>query len=79
MRMKIIYLFLGFAFLSLTNVTLTKDKNITIKLLKPLKEIIAGDRIVLQFSSNLDSLPLLYCSTSFGSTLINPVLNENGF
>lgn len=79
MRMKIIYLFLGFAFLSLTNVILTKEKNITIKLLKPLKEIIAGDTIVLQFSSNLDSLPSLYCSTGFGSTLINPILNENGF
>lgn len=77
--MKIIYLFLGFAFLSLTNVILTKEKNITIKLLKPLKEIIAGDRIVLQFTSNLDSLPSLYCSTGYGSTLINPIINENGF
>jgi hypothetical protein len=54
---------------------LTNSKNIT--LLSRQNKFIAGTTIILEFEIENNSKFLLYCSNSYGSTLIAPTLLEN--
>ncbi|MCD8432578.1 hypothetical protein LNJ05_07340 [Tenacibaculum finnmarkense genomovar ulcerans] len=58
-------------------VTLVSTAQNTIKLLTQQKEFIAGDTIHLKFNSNNTKIYQIYCSNSYGSTLINSEINND--
>ena len=51
--------------------------NKTIQLETTQQEFIAGERIMLRFSGTQDASILLYCSNSYGTTLIRPTVKNN--
>ncbi|WP_299683194.1 hypothetical protein [uncultured Dokdonia sp.] len=53
-----------------------KDQGNSIGLLTSQTEFEVGSTVLLQFSSAEAVTPLLYCSNSYGSTVITPVLEE---
>lgn len=76
MRFKQIYILLGFILLSsVTLVEFTGYKNIEYRSTQNTFE--AGETIILQFSSPNNEAPNLYCSHSYGSTVIKPTLKHN--
>ncbi|WCC43893.1 hypothetical protein PJW08_08620 [Tenacibaculum finnmarkense] len=58
-------------------VTLVSTAQNTIKLLTQQKDFIAGDTIHLKFNSNNTKIYQIYCSNSYGSTLLNSEINND--
>ncbi|MCD8416952.1 hypothetical protein J2Q11_05395 [Tenacibaculum finnmarkense genomovar finnmarkense] len=58
-------------------VTFVSTAQNTIILLTQQKEFIAGDSIHLKFNSNNTKIYQIYCSNSYGSTLINSEINND--
>ncbi|KJD32166.1 hypothetical protein PK35_12090 [Tamlana nanhaiensis] len=74
MKLKLIYILL----LSLVSVIFSEaQQNSSIKLLTNTASIPVGEPIVLKFSSSTNLKPLLYCSNSYGSTVLASKLNNN--
>ncbi|WP_425076762.1 hypothetical protein [Psychroserpens sp. S379A] len=59
-----------------TNEKTSSPNNIQIALLTSNKVYTAGDHITLEFASASISKPLLFCSGSYGSTILEPELNN---
>ena len=74
MKRRFIYMYLiGFALL--TSYSVLQTKEVAIKLLTSQNEFAVGSNVTLQFSSSTMK-PLLYCSNSYGSTLLNPTVDN---
>nr|WP_321227086.1 hypothetical protein [uncultured Psychroserpens sp.] len=73
MRLKHIYILL-LGLIVLSSYTAIQDNEITldIKLLTTQTEFEAGSTIVLKFSTSEGISPKLYCSSSYGSTVVRP-------
>ncbi|MFD2916567.1 hypothetical protein [Psychroserpens luteus] len=73
MRLKHIYILL-LGLIVLSSYTTIQDNEITldIKLLTTQTEFEAGSTIVLKFSTSEGIRPKLYCSSSYGSTVVTP-------
>ncbi|WP_158849340.1 hypothetical protein [Algibacter sp. L1A34] len=78
MQLKHIYIFvLGLILLSSFAVVQQNETANKIELLTSQTNYEAGSKIVLKFSTTETSKPLLYCSNSYGSTLVSPNLESN--
>jgi hypothetical protein len=77
MRIKQLYiLLLGLLLLSsATLVEFTEYANI--ELLSKERSFKAGENIILRFSASNNEIPNLYCTHSYGTTVIEPVLKKN--
>lgn len=64
----------------ISTVTIGQHKNQgdRITLVTTQTEFEVGSAVLLQFSSSDTELPLLYCSNSYGSTVITPILEDLG-
>ena len=77
MPLKRIYLsFLCLILLSSFAVVYQNDKPNPIALINDQTDYEVGSTIVLKFSFSKGEKPLLYCSNSYGSTLVNATLNN---
>jgi hypothetical protein len=78
MHNKYTYLLI-FSFIVLSSFTIIQTSVATIefKLLSKQTEFDPGKDIVLKFSTSEESKPLLYCSNSYGATLVSPYLTGN--
>ena len=78
MKFKQNYIFvISLILLSSFTIVQNGEKDSDIKLITTQTNFEVGSRIVLKFSSQGEIKPLLYCSNSYGSTLISPH-NESG-
>lgn len=78
MQQKRTYFFiLGLILLSTFTGIYANNTNAKIKLLTTQTEFVVGTKVVLKFSTAESVEPLLYCSNSYGSTLISPTLVNN--
>lgn len=77
MKIKQVYI-LYFILLMVASKVIAQPNEIakTIKLLTQQVNYEVGDNIVLEFSKTDNTNPLLYCSSSFGSTLISAISNQ---
>lgn len=75
MREKITYLLI-LSFLLLMSFSVLQNKPENIKLISTNTQFEVGNTIVLKFSSPTTTKPLLYCSSSYGSTLLSPIIKE---
>jgi hypothetical protein len=75
MQIKRTYL-LTFGLILLSSFTSIHANTANIKLLTSQTDFIVGTNVVLEFSTTDTVLPMLYCSNSYGSTLINPTLEN---
>ena len=74
-REKFTYLFV-FSFVLLTSFTALQNKEDNIKLLTTQTDFEVGSSVILKFSSSTTK-PVLYCSNSYGSTLVNPIFEDD--
>ncbi len=73
MKFKQNYIFvISLILLSSFTIVQNGEKDSDIKLITTQTNFEVGSRIVLKFSSQGEIKPLLYCSNSYGSTLISP-------
>ena len=78
MKLNFTYLYLfGLILLSSFSNAQQNQTAIKVKLLTIQKDFEVGSSIVLNFSASDNEMPLLYCSNSYGSTLISPILKNN--
>lgn len=78
MKLKRTYLFLlGLILLSSFSVSQQSEKIDPVKLLTTQTDYEAGNAIVLKFSTSETKKPLLYCSNSYGSTLVSAEIKDN--
>jgi hypothetical protein len=78
MQIKRTYFFLlGLILLSSYTVAQDNETDIKIKALMIQTEFEVGTNIVLKFSTSKERKPLLYCSNSYGSTLVSPIFKSN--
>ncbi|MFT5846607.1 MAG: hypothetical protein ACJARX_000849 [Psychroserpens sp.] len=78
MRLKPIYiLLLGLIVLSSFAAIQDSEMRIDTQLLTTQTEFEAGSAIILKFSASEITQPKLYCSSSYGSTLVTPSIQEN--
>ena len=74
MKRRFTYMYLiGFVLLTSFSVLQTKEE--AIKLLTTQTQFEVGNTVMLEFSSSTTK-PMLYCSNSYGSTLINPIVDN---
>ncbi|QDO94532.1 hypothetical protein FNB79_11330 [Formosa sediminum] len=80
MQTKLTYLFLlGVIVLSSFAIIPLKNASVDIKLQTTATDYPVGTHVLLHFTtSNNTEKPLLYCSNSYGSTIIKPTINNNG-
>ena len=79
MQHKHIYIaLLGLILLSSFSVIKQKEVTIDFKLLTTQTEFEAGSTIILKFSASETTKPTLYCSSSYGSTLVSPSVDGDG-
>ena len=78
MKFKITYLLL-IVFVLSSSFILIQDKKSdgSVALLTTKSTFVAGETVLLQFSTNNSKMPLLYYSNSYGATLINAKLKNN--
>ena len=74
-REKFTYLFV-FGFVLLTSFTFLQNKEDNIKLLTTQTDFKVGSSVILKFSSSTTK-SVLYCSNSYGSTLVNPTFEDD--
>ena len=74
-REKFTYLFV-FGFVLLTSFTFLQNKEDNIKLLTTQTDFKVGSSVILKFSSSTTK-SVLYCSNSYGSTLVNPIFEDD--
>ncbi|NNK82165.1 MAG: hypothetical protein HKO92_03475 [Flavobacteriaceae bacterium] len=78
MKLNFTYLYLfGLILLSSISNAQQNQTAIKVKLLTIQKDFEVGSSIVLNFSASENEMPLLYCSNSYGSTLVSPTLKNN--
>jgi len=71
--------YLLIALMFLTSFTLLQEKEVqaSFALVNNVDTYTVNEDIVLQFSTTNNVLPVLYCSNSYGSTLVNPTKHNN--
>ncbi|ULC60342.1 hypothetical protein MBM09_04975 [Flaviramulus sp. BrNp1-15] len=78
MKLKYTYLFfLGLILLSSFTIMKEGERDVDIKLLTAQIDYEVGSRVILKFSTSENVKPLLYCSNSYGSTLVSPTFESN--
>jgi len=78
MKFKYTYIFIiSMVMLSYFTIAQNNKTIVGIKLLTNQTEYEVGSTIILKFSIHKDVKPLLYCSNSYGSTLISPTYKNN--
>lgn len=78
MKLKRTYIFLlGLILLSSFTVVQDNETVNDIKLITIQSDFEVGQTIVLKFSTSETKKPLLYCSNSYGSTLVSPTFESN--
>lgn len=79
MRNKSTYLLLLFGLMLLSSFTVMQNNVVDneFKLITTQTQFEAGHSIVIRISSNQGVKPLLYCSNSYGSTLVTPVFESH--
>jgi len=78
MNYKPTYLFLISIWILSSFSSIIKDEQTAeIKLITTINEFEVGKSITLQFSTNENKRPMLYCSNSYGSTLVTPSFEED--
>ncbi|WP_299886014.1 hypothetical protein [uncultured Lacinutrix sp.] len=70
-------LFFGLILLSSFTLIKQSETALDIKLLTAQTEFKVGSDIELKFSVSQNAKPLLYCSNSYGSTVIDPIIENN--
>ncbi|GAL62017.1 hypothetical protein [Algibacter lectus] len=75
MQLKRTYLFI-LGLILLSSFTSIHSNTASIKLLTSQTDYIVGTNVVLEFSTTDAVQPMLYCSNSYGSTLISPTLEN---
>jgi len=78
--MKLRQLYIGFLSLILLSFTLVEQGEETImdfKLLTTQSEFEAGSTIILKFTTSNSIKPMLYCTSSYGSTIISPTIERS--
>lgn len=74
-REKFTYLFV-FGFMLLASFTALQNKEDNTKLLTTQTDFEVGSSVILKFSSSTTK-SVLYCSNSYGSTLVNPIFEDD--
>ena len=78
MKLNRIYLFIFCLILLSSFVVLKNDENVSnIKLISTQTRFEVGNTVVLKFSAAESENPLLYCSNSYGSTLVSGEIKNN--
>ena len=78
MKFKNTYIFfIGWIFISSLAIAQQTEPDFEIKLLTKEVEFEAGSDIVLKYSNSGVEKPLLYCSNSYGSTLVTSSFDGN--
>lgn len=78
MRIKLTYiLFFGLIFQSSFIVAQKNDTSTKIEVLSTQANYDVGGKVILKFTSAETKTPLLYCSNSYGSTLVSATLKNN--
>lgn len=77
MKQKRTYILPLFFLLVLTSSSyVLNDKSVKIELLTQRRLFYAGEPIQLQFKSDTNIQPILYCSNSYSTTLLNPIIEN---
>jgi len=78
MNLKYFYIVSSVLFLLISHTAINKsDNNSNIQLLSISDQYEAGSLVELQFSTSDNAKPLLYCSNSYGSTIVTPTQENN--
>ncbi|PKH51548.1 hypothetical protein CXF68_13025 [Tenacibaculum sp. Bg11-29] len=78
MKLKYTYLFfIGLVLLSSFSIVQKTETSSVIELLTSATNFEAGNDIVLKFSTSNSAQPFLYCTNSYGTTLVKPRLKNN--